>query len=206
VSATGPIQALIFDIGQVIVRVNPRRAAEALAQGAGTTAERVLATIEGNAPLRDMQEGRLSPREWHKYLSEQLGLRLAFERFCDAWNSALDRETIVDENLFAQLGGRYPLVLLSNTDPIHVAYMEANFRFPSYFLARVYSCAVGASKPAQAIYQHAIVQTGVEPRSILYVDDSPDYVEAGGRAGMQTHRFKGAAALLAELRARRLWP
>ncbi len=200
------IQALIFDIGQVIVRVHFERAVEALAGNAGVLPTRVRATMEGNARLRDFQEGRITEFAWYKWLSAELGLSLDFEGFCNVWNSALDNEPILDEDLFARLATRYRLVLLSNTDPIHAVHLEARFGFPRHFAARVYSFTVGASKPSPAIYRHAIAQAGVEPHSILYVDDSPEYVEAGRRAGIEAHRFENSSALLAELRARKLLP
>ncbi len=200
------IQALIFDIGQVIVRVHFERAVEALARNAGIFPTRVRETMEGNARLRDFQEGRITELAWYKWLSAELGLSLDFEGFCDVWNSALDNEPILGEDLFACLAAGYRLVLLSNTDPIHAAHLEAYFAFPRHFPARVYSFAVGLSKPSPAIYRHAIAQAGVEPHSILYVDDSPEYVEAGRRAGIEAHRFENSLALLAELRARKLLP
>ncbi len=205
-SRENPIQALIFDIGQVIVRVHFERAVEALASNAGIFPSHVRATIGGHARLRDFQEGRITELAWYKWLSAELGLSLDFEGFCDVWNSALDNEPILGEDLFARLAAGSRLVLLSNTDPIHAAHLETHFTFPRHFPARVYSFAAGASKPSPAIYRHAIAQAGVEPHSILYVDDAPEYAEAGRRAGMQAHRFENPAALLAELRARKLLP
>jgi putative hydrolase of the HAD superfamily len=123
----------------------------------------------------------MSVQEWHEHLTRRFGVRLGFEEFCEAWNRALARETILEEKLFAELGGRYGLALLSNTDPIHVAHMEANFGFMRHFpaAARVYSCAVGARKPSPAIYAKGIAACGVPAREILYVDDVGEYIAAG---------------------------
>src|SRR5262249_4939717 len=111
----------------------------------------------------------------------------------------LDPELILSEELFAGLAKHYRLVLLSNTDPIHVTYIETNFEFPRYFHGRVYSCEAGVSKPDPAIYQQALREAAVPLEAILYVDDTPACVEAGRRAGFDTLLFRGAAGLLAEL-------
>ncbi len=195
-----PVRALIFDIGQVIVRVNPERAAAAFAANAGLTTQQILATIQTDPQMREFQEGRRSPRQWHEHLCRRMDLRLSFAEFRKIWNSALDPQTILHEDLFAQLAAHHSLVLLSNTDPIHVEHMTAHFTFLRHFPARVYSCTEGTSKPAPTIYRTAIAHTGVEPQHILYIDDVPDYVAAGLRTGMQAHHFKAAPALLAELR------
>ena len=89
----------------------------------------------------------MTPRDWHLHLSRRLGSTLSFEPFTEVWNRVLDPQPLQELSLFEKLSKTYRLALLSNTDPIHVAHMEANygtsFRF---FPVRIYSCTVGASK------------------------------------------------------------
>lgn len=195
-------QAIIFDIGRVIVRVNLARAFGTLGAQAGLSAEQVWAAIRADPLWRDWQEGRVSPHEWHEHLARRLSFPFSFEQFRAAWNSALEPETLLGDNLFAKLAARYRLVLLSNTDPLHVEHLDANFGFPRYFPARVYSCTVGASKPQRAIFERAIHEAGAAPSQILYVDDAEEYVAAGCRLGLQGYVFQGAEPFLAELRRR----
>ncbi len=192
-------RALLFDIGRVIVRVDLNRALEKLGAGAKLSAEQVWAAIQADPLWNDWQEGRIAPHDWHVHLARRFGLSLSFEEFCAVWNSSLARETILSDDLFARLGARYHLGLLSNTDAIHIAYMEANFSFIRHFPSRVYSCSAGACKPELAIYRRAIREVGVPAEQVLYIDDEPKYVEAGRRAGMQAIVFTGAEPLLAEL-------
>jgi len=203
---TPAVEALVFDIGNVILRVHPDRAARALASRAAVGARRLLQVVAQEAPLKDFQEGRVRAHEWYRCLRELLALRVTFREFCDVWNLVLDPKPILEETLFATLAKRYRLVLLSNTDPIHVAHMHRNFRFPQYFPFRIYSCAFGASKPAPDIYREAIQCAGVEPGQILYTDDVPEYVEAGRKAGMQAVCFENRRKFYAQLRRRRILP
>lgn len=198
------IRALVFDLGQVIVRVREERTAAAIARQARTSPEEIIRSVKNDELRHVFQEGRLSPEEWHRHLSGELGLRLSFPEFCDAWNSMLDREPMLEEKLFEELAGRYRLLILSNTDPIHVEWMEANLSVLQYFPERIYSCLVGVAKPGPGIYQIAIEKAGVEPEQIFYVDDALENVEAGRRAGLQAYQFCGACELVDELRTRRL--
>ena len=175
------IQALLFDVGQVIIRVNVQRAARRLAEGASTTPEQVIAAIEADPQMRSFQEGRLTPEQWHQHLCNRLGLRLSFEEFCQAWNSALEPEPLLDGGFFSRLAPELRLALLSNTDPIHVRHFtvqfeffsrlapelrlallsntdpihvrhfEAQFELFSLFPVRMYSCELGLRKPSPAI-------------------------------------------------------
>jgi len=116
----------------------------------------------------------------------------------------MERETMLHDQLFARLATRCRLVLLSNTDPLHVEHMEANYRFPSYFHARVYSCTAGASKPDPAIFRRAIEESCAAPGRILYVDDAEEYVAAGRRLGLRGYLFQSPEELQAGFRRRRI--
>lgn len=192
-------RALIFDIGRVIVRVDLSRAMHALGASGDASAEQVWAAIQADPLWPDWQEGRVAPREWHAHLARRFRLPLSFDEFCEVWSSCLAPETILEQSLFEKLGRRYRLGLLSNTDAIHVAHMEATFGFLSHFPARVYSCFVGSSKPNPAIYRHAVAEVGVPAGQILYIDDEPRYVQAGQQAGMQAILFEGPGKLQTEL-------
>ncbi len=195
-------RALLFDIGRVIVRVEIHRALRPLAVSAGLSTEQIWEAIQADPRWRDWQEGRFAPRDWHQHMTRRFGLLLSFDEFCAVWNSCLAGETILSDDLFAQLAAHYRLGLLSNTDPIHVAHLEANFSFMRHFPARIYSCTAGATKPDPAIYRQAIREVGPPAAQILYVDDEPKYVEAGRQAGMQAIVFTGHGPLLGELHRR----
>ena len=201
-STTPDTQALIFDIGRVILRVNVGRALGALSGGSGLNAEQVWSAIQTDPRWRDWQEGRVTPHDWHEHLARRFRLSLGFGEFCAVWNSSLERQTILDEELFAGLAARYRLGLLSNTDPIHVAHLEANFSFVRHFPTRVFSCIAGVSKPDAGIYRRAIHGTGVPPDKILYIDDVQEYVTAAEQAGMQGLLFRNPKQLLSEFHQR----
>ncbi|MFY9584454.1 MAG: HAD-IA family hydrolase [Candidatus Acidiferrales bacterium] len=201
-STTPDTQALIFDIGRVILRVNVGRALGALSGGSGLNAEQVWSAIQTDPRWRDWQEGRVTPHDWHEHLARRFRLALGFGEFCAVWNSSLERQMILDEELFAGLAARYRLGLLSNTDPIHVAHLEANFSFVRHFPVRVFSCIAGVSKPDAGIYRRAIHGTGVPPDKILYIDDVQEYVTAAEQAGMQGLLFRNPKQLLSEFHQR----
>jgi len=194
-------KAILFDIGRVIVDVDVGRAAEPLSLAAKTPPAELWRAIETDPRWPGWQEGRIPPQEWHAHLTRRFGVELGFDEFCAVWNQALLPQTILDERLFADLGAQLRLALISNTDPIHVAHMEKNYSFMRHFPAasRIYSCAVGASKPSPEIFAQGIAACGVSAGEILYVDDVPEYVQAGQHMGMKTIRFVGAEELLRKL-------
>jgi len=200
------IEAIIFDIGRVIIHLDPSRAIATIGAGSGLTPEKLWDAVHKD-PLWDAwQEGRVTPRKWHENLNTRFRTSLSFEEFREVWNSSLSPKTILPNSLFRQLSKKCRLVLLSNTDPIHVAFMESNFSFVRYFPKRIYSCEAGAAKPSVKIFRAAIQAAAVPPSRILFIDDIRQYVLAARRTGLNALQFRSRAQLEAALRRRRLLP
>ena len=195
------LRAVIFDIGRVLVRVNIEGVKAALAEGLPLGPQELWSAIEKDPRWPDWQEGRIAPRDWHLHLSKRFNLSLSFEQFATLWNSALDPQPIHDNSLFSELSRNYRLGLLSNTDPIHVARLESTYEFFEYFpkAVRIYSCAVGASKPQPLIYQLALRACKVRADEAVYIDDIPAYAEAARRLGMTGVHYQSPSQLCMEL-------
>jgi FMN phosphatase YigB (HAD superfamily) len=190
-------RAIIFDIGRVIIRVDLSRWSGTLGP-AGKSHLQILRELEADSRWPDWQEGRMNPRDWHTHICGKFGLPLNFEQFCAAWNCVLDPETILPESLFERLGANYRLALLSNTDPIHVAHIEAAFPFVRHFPKRIYSCRVGASKPAPVIFHHALRELDALPEETMFIDDLHENAMAASTLGMSGFHFTSAEDLLSE--------
>ncbi len=178
------IRAIISDIGRVIVGVDVSRAMQGLSSGIALSPKEIWSAIERDPRFPDLQEGRVTARDWHLHIVRRLGGNLTYDQFIQAWNAALLPETLQPDSLWAGLAKKYRLALLSNTDPIHVAHMESTFTFFKYFPVRIYSCVVGTSKPNPLIYQEALRATKVKANEAVYIDDLEENVAAAKSLGM----------------------
>jgi FMN phosphatase YigB (HAD superfamily) len=194
------IRAVIFDIGRVLIRINVKRAMDGLAAGLSLSPEELWSAIENDPRWPDWQEGRMSPRDWHLHLCRRLGATLTFEQFTEIWNRVLDPQPLQDNSLFEKLSKTCRLALLSNTDPIHVAYMESAYDFFRFFPARVYSCTIGASKPSPLFYLEALRACKVQASEAVYIDDILPYAEAARSLGLNAIHYQSPDSLTAGLR------
>jgi glucose-1-phosphatase len=195
------IRAIIFDIGRVLVRIDLGRAMNGLAEAMSMSPEEVWSALEKHPTWPDWQEGRMTPRDFRLSVNKRFGTSLTFEQFTEIWNRVIDPKPIVDGTLLAPLAKRYRLCLLSNTDPIHVAHLEATFEPMRYFPRRIYSCAVGVSKPNPLIYRSALEACQVAAKDALYIDDIPSYAEAARNLGLAAIVFKSPEQLSSDLQA-----
>ena len=104
------------------------------------------------------------------------------------------------EEVAARLARRYPLYLLSNTNPLHFRYIEEHFAgLLKHFRAFILSYRVGSRKPEAGIFQALIRQVGLPPAQILFIDDKMDFVAAARTHGLvawhfvSPREFQGAA-------------
>jgi HAD superfamily hydrolase (TIGR01509 family) len=178
------IRAIISDIGRVIVGVDVSRAMQGLSNSIPLSPKEIWSAIEKDPRFVDLQDGRISARDWHLHIVRRLGGNLTYDQFIQAWNAALLPETLQPDSLWAGLAKKYRLSLLSNTDPIHVAHMESTFTFFKYFPVRIYSYVVGSSKPNPIIYQDALRATKVKANEAVYIDDLEENVAAAKSLGM----------------------
>jgi HAD superfamily hydrolase (TIGR01509 family) len=198
----GPrLRAIIFDIGRVLIRIDVARAMQGLAAGTSLSPAELWTAIERDPQWSDWQTGRISARDWYLHLSKRFGVNFAFEQFTEIWNRVLDPVPIHEDGFFKSLSKNHRLALLSNTDPIHVQHMEATHSFFAFFPVRIYSCAVGASKPDPLIYREALRALKVQADEAVYIDDIAAYVEAAQRLGMAGIQFESSAQLTSSLKA-----
>ena len=196
------IRAVIFDIGRVLIGIDVARAMRGLASGMAMSPEELWHAIEKDPRWKDWQEGRIAANDWYLHLNKRFGGKLTFAQFTELWNQVLHPEPLQDAALLQKLSKRYKLGLLSNTDPVHVAYMESQYEFFSSFPVRVYSCMIGASKPNPVIYREALRGCKVRAEEAVYIDDIAGYVEAARSLGMRGIRYESPDQLkdgLAEL-------
>ncbi len=195
-----PINAVIFDIGNVLLRFDFSRAAQKLLQHCTPAGEQILELIE---PVKLAYEaGRMERADFQAQLRAILSYTGTDEHFIEAW------EDIFTENepmvaIVRALHGRMPLYLLSNTNDIHVEFMFRRFPFFTLFTDAVYSYKVRASKPEREIYEIAQRQFGVAPAETLFIDDLAANIASAREVGFQTHHydFRNHAPLLEQLRA-----
>lgn len=198
---TGDVRALLFDLGNVLVKFDHRGAAQKISQGTGASAEDLFRLFFESPLVVQHDEGRISTRQFYEEVKQLIGLSLPYDRFLDVWNDIFI-EDLEMMKLLRRLLLDYPCYLISNTNRPHFEFLRAKFPILHSMDGWILSYEVGHLKPHPVIYQRALEMTGVPAAEILYVDDREDLIEAGRQVGFQTHRFTGFGPLTRELTAK----
>lgn len=179
-------RALLFDIGNVLVRFDFTQAAQRFAEMSDASAEEVLKRL---APFKDdLESGRITNAHFVEQSMALIGFRGTEEDFIRIWGDIFT-ENVPMVALVRELAGKHPLYLLSNTSGLHKDWLFEKFDIFALFEGGVYSHEAGCMKPHEPIYQLAIQQFNLDPASTFYIDDLGDNIVTGRRLGLVTHHY-----------------
>lgn len=198
------LAAIAFDLGNVLVRADHFRFCRPFAALAGLTPDEVYARVFGSELEPGYDTGRLSSEEFYRRIMAGFGLALPYPRFCALWNGIFAPLEDMEETV-ARLAARYPLYLLSNTNPLHFQYIKDHYPLLRHFRRFILSYEVGSRKPDPAIFQTLIREMGQPPERCLYLDDLPPFVEAARSHGLEAWHFVSPLDFKAQLSRDGLW-
>lgn len=193
------VEAVIFDIGNVLVKFEAGLAERNLAELGGASAAQV-GEIAALGPA--YERGELTRADFLGRLRGILGYTGPDENLARAWQDIFSPNPPMWE-LVDRLRGRLPLYLLSNTNCLHHDHLVDEYEVFGRFDDGVFSYRVGMSKPEPGIFELAVRQFGVRPGATVYIDDLAANVEAARAAGLLAFHYDAARHddLLGSLRA-----
>ena len=196
------IKTIILDLGNVIVPLDFDAAYRAIGPRCGMDPADVPKRLGSTDLVPRLESGDIDPMDFYRQVSALLELNVSFEEFCDVWSKIFVRDTIVPEEMLVNLRGRYRLLLLSNTNAIHIPFLRANYPLLRHFHFQILSHEVRAMKPAAAIYRTALEHAVGAPEECFFTDDILKYVQGAREHGMQAEQFLGLEKLENDLRSR----
>jgi putative hydrolase of the HAD superfamily len=184
------IRAIIFDLGNVLLHFDHGIIRDRLSQYARRDAF-VGARRDIDALSAAFEKGEVASDVFIARFFELLNIEQPFSRqaFAQMWSDIFWK----NEALLTLLGRLRPevtLVLLSNTNMLHVSFAEE--RFPEVFAPfahRLYSHEVHLRKPDPAFFTLAAERVGACPEECLYFDDLQQYVDAAARLGIHAYQY-----------------
>ena len=192
------IDAVIFDLGNVLITVDELRAMERMAARTGKTLEQIREYIRGTPYEHELARGKLSKMQFFRTVAKDLGFDGSYDEFAEIWSDVFTPiEPMIA--LAESLKTRVPRLVLSNTNAIHMDYIFQHYTFLNDFDAHVFSHEVGLLKPDAAIYEYALKKYGLAGERTVFLDDLPANVEGARRVGMQAVHFQNPEQARAEL-------
>ena len=185
---------LFWDLGNVLIHVDPLRACRTATQGDEAAARRLLERLIHSRSQEAFETGELTPEAYHRRLVEQGLIDLDYPAFCAAW---VDMFTPITESLalLEAIHRQRPCWLLSNTDALHFESIDRRWAVRRLLAGTILSYEVGARKPQRAIFEIAVARAGVVPDRAGFIDDVTEHVTAARALGIDAVQFTTPADL-----------
>jgi epoxide hydrolase-like predicted phosphatase len=187
------IKNIVFDLGGVIINIDPSLTFKKFAELAGKSIEEVMEIFSVNQLVERHETGALSDDAFFNQIGSLFGLNNHVLELKSIWGDLLNdipRERI---DLIQQLSEKYKLFLLSNTNHIHFIEVEnilqsaTGIKSLDDLFEKVYlSYQIGLRKPHTPIYEHVLVDSKLIPSETLFIDDNLFNILGAASLGIQT--------------------
>ena len=192
------IDAIIFDLGNVLLAFDESRAVERLAARTGRTRQQIDEYARGTPHVTELALGKVTKLRFFHTVAKDLAFDGTYQEFALLWSEIFTPiEPMIA--LAESLKNRLPRLILSNTNAIHMDYVFEHYPFLQDFDAHVFSHEVGLLKLDPAIFQRALRTSGLTAGRTIFLDDIAANAEAARQAGMQSIHYQNPDQARAEL-------
>jgi glucose-1-phosphatase len=189
------LRNIIFDLGGVLIGLDISRTTAAFAS-LKINEPRDADEYERRAKVYSgLETGVISPGAFREAIREISAAEPSDDEIDAAWNAMLLDFPADRVETLRNLGKRYRIFLLSNSNAIHYSYYTQRFRqsygfeMDSLFEKAYYSCELNMKKPDPEIFLKVIAESGLSAEETLFIDDSQENIRAAASLGMKVHQI-----------------
>lgn len=192
------INAVIFDIGNVLIEWQPEKYFDRLLGRAQR--RQMFEEVDIHGMMTRIDAGNVfadvvEDTAWaHSRWREQV------LKFRWKWTEIAQPEIPGSVRLLRALKGKgVPVFALSNFGKENFPLSERQFPFLREFDRRYISGEMKMIKPDPEIYEAVEADCGLDPKTLFFTDDREDNIAAAAERGWQTHRFETPEGLARRL-------
>jgi len=191
--APGDADALLFDLGRVVLDIDFSKAIACWADHAGCKTNDLVERFVRTEAYWHHETGKISDAAYFESLRTSLGIPLSDAQFLEGWNAIFAGEMPGIAPLLARAAKRLPLYVFSNTNNAHVEYFSViHADVLGHFREIFLSSSIGLRKPDPEAYDHVVKSIGLPAGRIVFFDDLVENVESARARGLKAVHVKSS--------------
>jgi glucose-1-phosphatase len=181
----GAVDALLFDLGRVVLDIDFNRTFSCWARHAGCEPALLSQRFSRDELYQRHERGEISDQAFFSGLRSALGIDISDAQFLEGWNAIFGGEIPGMRQLIARAARRLPLYAFSNTNLPHVEYFSTQFPdVLGHFREIFASSQIGLRKPDAEAYDHVVKAIGLPAHRIVFFDDLAENVAGAQACGL----------------------
>ncbi|WP_172329531.1 HAD-IA family hydrolase [Mangrovicoccus sp. HB161399] len=184
------VEAVIFDIGNVLIEWQPERYYDRVVGEARR--REMFASVDLHGMNDEVDRGGDFTATIYAAAEKYPEFRGEIRQWHDNWIELASPEIPRSIRLLRALRAKgVPVFALSNFGIGSFAYAETKYPFLAEFDRRYISGHMQVIKPDPRIYEMVEEDCGIAPSALLFADDRADNIAAAAARGWQVHQFTG---------------
>jgi glucose-1-phosphatase len=188
------IKNLIFDLGGVILDLSVDTTLSSFANLSGIEKGTVKKLFISSPEFEFYEKGGISDESFREFVRSLYKIDAPDDSLDACWNAMLLGFPKKKLDLLETLKGTYNVYLLSNTNNIHLEYIN-NILLPrvnhhrsldDFFHRAYYSHRMKKRKPDAEIFEQVLAEGNFLPHETLFLDDNQSNVEGASKLGVKT--------------------
>ena len=182
----GSADALLFDLGRVVLDIDFSKAIACWAGHAGCQPEAIIARYVRDEAYRLHEMGKISDEDYFASLRSSLRIGISDAQFLEGWNAIFAGEMPDIAELLPRAARQMPLYAFSNTNHPHVTYFSKQYAdLLGHFRELYLSSSIGLRKPDAEAFDHVVAAIGVPAERIVFFDDLAENIEGARARGLK---------------------
>ena len=189
------ITHLIFDFGAVIINIDYLATISAFEDLGIENANELYSKEIQNKLFEDLETGKVEKSYFISQIQKQTK-DCADLSIIKAWNKMLGNIPQNRINLLMELSRKYKLILLSNTNKIHIDEIIKSIgkrkwhEFYNLFEKIYLSHEIGMRKPNHDIFLKVLSDNNINGDNVLFIDDSPQHIKAAKELNINCYHLR----------------
>ncbi len=193
------IRAIIFDFGDVFINLDKPATLRELEKWNVKDFSERLSEIN-----QEYEKGLISSEDFISSFQEHYS-HLKDSDITNSWNAMLLDFPEYRLDFLKKLSeeNKYKLILLSNTNDIHIDWVKENIphfeEFRNCFDAFYLSQQINLRKPDASIFEFVLKENRLESQEVLFIDDTKENTDAAAALGIHTWNIDPATEDVVDL-------
>ncbi len=191
------VKNILFDLGQVLIDLDVSKTEKAFKKLLPSANSNFFSFYQQTSFFNAFETGSLSEDAFRDTIKKVSHKNLSRKCIDKAWNTMLVDFPIKKINFLKQLREqKYKLYVLSNTNSIHIRYinevlLSSNEQMVEDFFNEVfYSYKIGFRKPDKKAYTYVLKHAKINAEETLFIDDRIENIKAAKNLYFQTWHLK----------------